>query len=143
MTMSRHCVQAKPRLPFLSLALFLAPNLALAEQSGWFFGVQAGYGKGEIETELDGTRQRYIDVQRTHYEFSDIQKQQKKGPLNLGFTNRNQTLEVVGHYDWDPHDKNTYTTTNAYVLGQIENSLNATSTNGYLNNTYRVYQAKR
>lgn len=58
----------------LAFALFLTPNLAFAEQSGWFVGMQAGVGKGEIETELDGTGQRYTNVQNNRSEFSNIKK---------------------------------------------------------------------
>ena len=105
----------------LSFAFFLAPNLAFAEQSGWFVGMQAGVGKGEIETELDGTRQRYTNVQNNRYEFSKIQKQAKID------TSKNWVagnVQVVERFPWDPTDGGVSwdsTNTNSYVKTLILN----------------------
>ena len=106
----------------LSFAFFLAPNLAFAEQSGWFVGMQAGVGKGEIQTELDGTRQRYTNVQNNRYEFSSVIEKQAKIDTSKNWVAGN--VQVVEEIPWDPTDGGVSWDPNAINTSQKNNIVN-------------------
>lgn len=106
----------------LAFALFLTPNLAFAEQSGWFVGMQAGVGKGEIETELDGTGQRYTNVQNNRSEFSNIKKQARTDTSKSWGVAGN--VRVVEEIPWDPTDGGVSWDPNAISTSQKNNIVN-------------------
>ena len=87
------------------VAFLLAPNSAQAEQSGWFMGVQAGYGVGERQRQLEAVTKRTTNIQNSRYVFADefgnintIQKEERLPEITGRWThNANEQYKGAGN----------------------------------------------
>ena len=85
----------KYALAILAFTLFLMPNLAKAEQSGWFVGIQGGYAKATAERLIDE-----MSVTKSRVEFRECLESWGRYcagmPLNEIFQNNAGTIPYGG-----------------------------------------------
>ena len=106
MTSGRAFLRTAPRYAFSAFALaflLLTPNSAKAEQSGWFVGVQAGYGRGERHREREAAKTSAGTTTFSDYYFADSTGTRRNVIQEQDASNDSGVASGT-YYDFDPTD---------------------------------------
>ena len=108
---------SKAAFAVLALVLFLAPNSAKAEQSGWFVGVQAGYSQAKAQSKIDAQKTEYSSATKFTSAFSSIITKQTYVNGNWSDSGQSYTFNPADANNWRAARGARANSINRYVPG--------------------------